>query len=96
MVLIHVCGPDHSQALNPSEVKDFDNSEISVEFLRLGFQEKISPSPENGKNQALEPPNKRLKVDEEMLVLEEVTADLCGILGLQRATSLDGLHQVAE
>ncbi|KAF8859864.1 protein kinase-like protein rad3 [Acephala macrosclerotiorum] len=96
MVLFHVCDPNHSQTPNPSDFKDFDNGELSVEFLRLGFQEKISPSPGNSEDQASEPPNKRLKVDEGNLVLEEVIADLCEVLGSQRLNSMNGLHQVVE
>lgn len=94
-MLFYVCGPDHSQAPNLSEFKDFDNSKLSVEFQRLGFQEKVSQFLDTGTTQTIEPPNKRLKVDERMLILEEVTADLYEILDSQRITSMDGLHQVA-
>lgn len=93
--MFHACDPEQSEALGLSD-NDFANSKLSVEFQRLGFQEKVVSTPENGKTQTLEPPNKRIKVDEGMFILEEVTADLCEVLGSQRITSMDGLHQVAE
>lgn len=96
MLLCHVCGDKEFEALDLTEIKDFDNSELSTEFLRLGLYEKVSPMLENGKHQAIEPPNKRRKVDDEVPVLDEITANLYELLGAQRVTSIDGLHQLAE
>jgi hypothetical protein len=83
------------EASQVSATLDFDNTELSFEFLRLGLQEPHLPVVNSGKMTIEPPPSKRRRVNEETSVIGEIISDLYDLLGSQRTTNIDGLHQFA-
>lgn len=79
---------------------EFEHPALLAEFQRLGLDQVKSknttlradalPHIEEG------PPTKRRKINDDVNLFEEITADLYELLGAQRATDLAGLHQLAE
>ncbi len=96
MLLSHICGAEQSENLDSVDIEGFDNDELSAEFSRLKVQENSFLVSQSTRVVLDEPPNKRRKVHEGTRTLEEITADLSELLGSQRVSTMDGLHQVAE
>ncbi|KAH6705183.1 protein kinase-like protein rad3 [Leptodontidium sp. MPI-SDFR-AT-0119] len=101
VALRQACGDNASpQKDGMVSCPEFEHPALLAEFQRLGLDQVKSknttlradalPHIEEG------PPTKRRKINDDVNLFEEITADLYELLGAQRATDLAGLHQLAE
>lgn len=78
----------------------FEHPALLAEFQRLGLDQ-VKSKTQSLKAAALPqvddgPPTKRRKINNNVSLFEEITADLYELLGAQRASDLAGLHQLVE
>ncbi|KAK0105320.1 serine/threonine-protein kinase M1 [Cadophora gregata f. sp. sojae] len=78
----------------------FESPNLLAEFYNLGLHEVKPKKVESGNDSKPQvedgPPTKRRKINDDVNLLGEITADLYELLGAQRATDLGGLQQLAE
>jgi len=98
--LRQACGDNAPLQKNGIDSATFESPNLLAEFQSLGLHEvksKSSKSKIDLKAQVEDgPPTKRRKINDDVNVFREITADLYELLGAQRATDLEGLHQLAE
>ena len=87
--LLQECQAEVPRALNLSFQDSFDSADLDGEFRQRGL-DSIQQ-----KEVGEVPPTKRRKIETELDILEEVTAQLCSLVGLQSAMDLNSLGQVA-
>lgn len=98
--LRQACGGDAPLQKDGIDPVTFESPNLLAEFRSLGLHEvKLRNSKSKTDFEAqveYGPPSKRRKINDDVDLFGEITAELYELLGAQRATDLGGLHQLTE
>lgn len=90
VTLCQACEPQSLESLDINAIGSFENTQLNGEFDQLGLGLDGSHSDNHP------PPSKRRKLHSKLNLVDEITTNLCSLLGLENVTSLSELNQTIE